>query len=329
MEYLAAVWMGVILDSLIGDPQGWWHPVRGMGWLIQKLEVPLRANFPKTQRGELAAGALLVLMVTGVSAAVPAFLLFLAGRIHPVLRLLVMGILCGQILAGRSLMTESMKVCHALRAGDVEEARDAVSMIVGRDTASLTAEGITKAAVETVAENASDGVIAPLLWMLLLGPVGGCFYKAVNTMDSMVGYKNERYLYFGRAAAYLDDVVNWIPARVTACLFVLAAWLLPGLSGAGAWKIWRRDRRCHESPNSAQCESACAGALGVQLAGDAWYFGVLKRKPTIGEDTRPVGAEDIVRVNRMMYTSLILALTAWTGGALWSVTYMAGIFTGM
>ena len=205
-----------------------------------------------------------------------------------------------------------MKVCRALKAGEVEAARRAVSMIVGRDTANLTAEGITKAAVETVAENASDGVIAPLCWMFVLGPVGGVFYKAVNTMDSMVGYRNEKYLYFGRAAARLDDLVNWIPARLTALFFVLAAYILPGLDGAGAWRIWRRDRRCHKSPNSAQGESACAGALGVQLAGDAWYFGVLHRKPTIGDDTRPVEPEDIVRVNRMMYAAFLLALAAGT-----------------
>lgn len=328
MEYAAAVYVGFLLDCIIGDPQGWWHPVKAMGWLVQKLEPPLRRIFPETKKGLLAAGTLLVCCVAGASVAVSGLILAAAGRIHPYVRFLLMGIMCGQILAGRSLKTESMKVYDALRAGDIPGARRAVSMIVGRDTDQLTAGGITKAAVETVAENASDGVIAPLCFMLLLGPAGGFFYKAVNTMDSMVGYRNERYLYFGRAAARLDDVVNWIPARLTACFFILAAWVLPGFDGAGAWRIWRRDRRCHKSPNSAQCESACAGALGVQLAGDAWYFGVLHKKPFIGDDTRPVEPEDIVRVNRIMYTALVLALLAG-GGTLWSVTHMAGIFMGM
>lgn len=312
MRFAAAIWVGFILDCIIGDPQGWWHPVRAMGRMIQVLEEPLRRIFPKSEKGELAAGILLVCLVTGAFSAAAALILSAAGRIHPLLRFLIMGILCGQILAAKSLMTESKKVYYALKAGDVEAARSAVSMIVGRDTAPLTEEGITKAAVETVAENASDGVIAPLCWMFVLGPVGGIFYKAVNTMDSMVGYQNDRYRYYGRAAARLDDVVNWLPARLTGLLFVLSAWLLPGFNGAGAWHIWRRDRRCHKSPNSAQGEAACAGALGVQLAGDAWYFGVLHKKQTIGDGTRPVEPEDIVRVNRMMYLALILALAAGT-----------------
>lgn len=326
-EFTAAVWMGFLLDCIIGDPQGWWHPVRSIGWLIEMMEVLLRRIFPKTERGELAAGAVLVFCVTAVTSAAAFFVLALAGRIHPILKFLLMGIMCGQILAAKSLKTESMNVYHALKAGDIKKARYAVSMIVGRDTDTLTGEGITKAAVETVAENASDGVIAPLCWMLFLGPVGGFFYKAVNTMDSMVGYKNSRYLYFGRAAARLDDLVNWIPARLTALFFVLAAWILPGLDGGESWRIWRRDRRCHKSPNSAQGEAACAGALRVRLAGDAWYFGVLHEKPTIGDESRPVEPEDIARANRLMYTAFILALAAgtllsmgavWTAGTGWT-----------
>lgn len=331
-EFILAAWLGFLLDCIIGDPQGWWHPVRSIGWLIGALEAPLRRIFPKTKGGELAAGAVLVCCVTAITSAAAFFLLLAAGRIHPVLRMALMGIMCGQILAAKSLKTESMNVYRALKAGDTKKARYAVSMIVGRDTDSLTVDGITKAAVETVAENTSDGVIAPLCWMLILGPVGGFFYKAVNTMDSMVGYKNQQYLYFGRAAARLDDLVNWIPARLTALLFVLAAWILPGFDGAESWRIWRRDRRCHKSPNSAQGEAACAGALGIQLAGDAWYFGILHKKPTIGDAGRPVEAEDIARANRLMYTAFILALTAGTaltGGIIWSFIYMAGMFTGI
>lgn len=308
MEYIASALAGFCLDLLIGDPEGWWHPVRAIGRLIEILEVFLRKHFPKTKQGELAAGVLLAAAVPAAAGAVSWGLLYVAGRLHPVLRLVLMSIMSWQILAAKSLKTESMKVCYALEKDDVESARYAVSMIVGRDTAVLTREGIIKAAVETVAENASDGVIAPLCFLLLAGPAGGFVYKAVNTMDSMVGYRSERYLWFGAAAARLDDLVNWIPARLTAILMIAAAYLLPGFDGKGAWRIWRRDRRCHKSPNSAQGESACAGALGVRLAGDAWYFGKLFHKPTIGDDRRPVEAEDIRRANRLMYAAVYLAL---------------------
>ncbi len=177
-------------------------------------------------------------------------------------------------------------------------ARQAVGRIVGRDTEALTREGVIRAAVETVAENASDGVIAPLFYMMLGGAPLALTYKAVNTMDSMVGYKNERYLHFGRAAAKLDDAANCLPSRIAALLWVAAA-ALTGNDAKGAWRIWRRDRRNHASPNSAQTESACAGALGVQLAGPATYFGQYYDKPTIGDATRPIEPEDILRANRM------------------------------
>jgi adenosylcobinamide-phosphate synthase len=213
-----------------------------------------------------------------------------------------------QLLAAKSLKVESMKVCTALEKGDTEAARHAVSMIVGRDTECLDETGITKAAIETVAENASDGVIAPLFYMLLFGPVIAFLYKAVNTMDSMVGYKNEKYLYFGRTAAKLDDLVNWLPSRLTAIAMIAAAYLLPGYDGRQAARIWKRDRRNHKSPNSAQSESACAGALGVQLAGDAYYFGELYHKPTIGDPFRSVVPDDIRKANRLMLTAVLLIL---------------------
>lgn len=308
MEHVAAACVGFCIDWCIGDPQGWWHPVMGIGWLIERLERLLRSIFPKTKRGELAAGAVMAVAVLLAVGAVTGGILYAAGRVHPALRFFLMSVMSWQILAARSLKTESMKVYHALKKDDVEGARYAVSMIVGRDTAVLTREGIIKAAVETVAENASDGVIAPLCFLLLAGPMGGFLYKAVNTMDSMVGYRNERYLWFGACAARLDDLVNWIPSRLTAVLMILAAYLIPGFDGKGAYRIWRRDRRCHKSPNSAQGEAACAGALGVQLAGDAWYFGKLCKKPTIGDAGRPVEMEDIRRANRLMYASAYLAV---------------------
>ena len=310
MNHILATAAGFFLDLVVGDPQGWWHPVRGIGWLVTVAEGFLRPRFPGGKQGELAAGAVLVLVVLAVTGTVTAAVLALARLVHPWLGSLCMGILCGQILAARSLKTESCKVFQALKQQDVEGARQAVSMIVGRDTAPLTREGIIRAAVETVAENASDGVVAPLCWMFLLGPLGGMLYKAVNTMDSMIGYRNDRYRYFGRAAARLDDVVNYVPARLSALCLVLAAFLVPGCSGKNAWRIWRRDKRNHASPNSAQGESACAGALGVRLAGDAWYFGILHKKPTIGDDLRQVEPEDILQVNRLMYTAAVLVLAA-------------------
>ena len=204
-------------------------------------------------------------------------------------------------------MQESRNVYKELAKGDLPAARRAVARIVGRDTENLTAEGVTKAAVETVAENASDGVIAPLFYMLIGGAPLALTYKAINTMDSMLGYKNKKYLYFGRCAAKLDDAANWLPSRLAA-LFWVAAAALTGSSAKGAWRIWRRDRHNHASPNSAQTESACAGALGVQLAGPAYYFGAYYDKPTIGDALRPIEPEDILRADRMMYTESVLAL---------------------
>lgn len=308
MEYAAAACIGFLIDFIVGDPQGLWHPVCGIGSLISRMEKKLRKNTEDTPQNLLLAGTALAVTIPCMTVVITAVLLLAAGFIHPYLRFVLICVLDGWILAARSLKTESMKVYRRLKEKDLNGARYAVSMIVGRDTERLTAEGVTRAAVETVAENASDGVIAPLLFLLFFGPVGGFFYKAVNTMDSMVGYKNEKYLYFGRAAAKLDDLVNYIPARLTGLAFAAAACLIPGMSGKNAFKIWRRDRRNHKSPNSAQSESACAGALGVQLAGDAWYFGELYHKPAIGDALRPIEPEDIPRANRLMYVASVLTL---------------------
>ena len=308
MEYAAAACIGFLIDFIVGDPQGLWHPVCGIGSLISRMEKKLRKNTADTPQNLLLAGAALAVTIPCMTVVITAVLLLAAGFIHPYLRFVLICVLDGWILAARSLKTESMKVYRRLKEKDLNGARYAVSMIVGRDTERLTAEGVTRAAVETVAENASDGVIAPLLFLLFFGPVGGFFYKAVNTMDSMVGYKNEKCLYCGRAAAKLDDLVNYIPARLTGLAFTAAACLIPGMSGKNAFKIWRRDRRNHKSPNSAQSESACAGALGVQLAGDAWYFGELYHKPAIGDALRPIEPEDIPRANRLMYVASVLTL---------------------
>ena len=305
--HISALVLGLLLDLAFGDPRWLYHPIRLIGNLIAWAEKPFRAAFPKSEKGELAAGMFFAVFVVAVSTAVPALLLALASRLSSWLAFALEVFWSFQILAAKSLKSESMKVYAALKEGDLPKARKAVSMIVGRDTQNLSEEGVAKAAVETVAENSSDGVIAPLLFLALGGPALGFFYKAVNTLDSMVGYKNDKYLYFGRFSAKLDDVLNFIPSRISGLLLVLAS-PLACLSMEGAWKIFRRDRRNHASPNSAQTEAAAAGALGVQLAGDAYYFGKLYKKPTIGDPLRPVEYEDIRRVNRLMYAAVCLAL---------------------
>ena len=304
---LAALLTGYVLDLIFGDPRQIYHPIRIIGNLIAVLEKGIRQVFPKTSKGELAGGTVLVVLVVLICTAVPAALLGLAAWIHPAVYWLLASFWCWQILATKSLKTESMKVYAPLKEGDLPAARRAVAMIVGRDTERLTEEGVAKAAVETVAENTSDGIVAPLIFLALGGPALGFFYKAVNTMDSMVGYKNERYLYFGRTAACLDDVLNFLPSRISAWLMILAAAFL-GMDGKNAKRIYLRDRRNHASPNSAQTEAVMAGALRVQLAGDAWYFGELYKKPTIGDPFRAVEPEDIVRANRLMYLTSALAL---------------------
>ena len=304
-----AVLGGFVLDALFGDPAWLPHPVVYMGKAISKLEKFLRPRLPKTPQGELLGGAIVAFCLPVGTFLLTGLVCWGAARLHPLLGLAVQMFWCGQALAARGLVQESTNVYKELKKPDLPGARKAVSRIVGRDTAALTAEGVTKAAVETVAENASDGVIAPLLYMLVGGAPLALTYKAINTMDSMLGYKNEKYLYFGRVPAKLDDVANYIPSRLAGLLWVAAA-ALTGNSARGAWKIWRRDRRRHASPNSAQTESACAGALGVQLAGPAYYFGQYYPKLTIGDALRPIEPEDILRANRMMYVASSFAL-AW------------------
>ncbi|MEM0528753.1 adenosylcobinamide-phosphate synthase CbiB [Zongyangia sp. HA2173] len=310
---LYALCLGFLLDLIFGDPHWLPHPVRLMGRAISGLEKALRPRFPDTPQGRRSSGRVMVILVLLIFTAAPLVILLLCQRISPFLRLAVETVMCYQLLAARSLRDESMKVYDALCQDDLSLAREKVSMIVGRDTQKLSREQVAKAAVETVAENTSDGVVAPLFYMAIGGGVLGFFYKAANTMDSMVGYRNERYEDFGRAAAKLDDIVNFIPSRLSALLMIIAA-VLPGYSAKDGWKIWRRDRFQHKSPNSAQTESVCAGALGVQLAGDASYFGVLVRKPTIGDPLRPVETQDIRRANRLMLTTAILSLL-FLGGA--------------
>lgn len=288
--------LGMLLDLLAGDPR--WltsvHPVCLIGRWIGLLDRRLNPVGKADSSSQLRAGVLMVLLV----------LMPVAVTVYAVTACfpLTTAIWTFFGLAARSLRDESTAVYRRLRANDTEGARKAVSMIVGRDTESLTRTGIIRAAVETVAEGTCDGVIAPLFWLGIGGPAGLWIYKAINTMDSMVGYKNDRYFYFGRAAARLDDAANYLPSRIAALLLIQAAYLT-GRSGRGAWKIWRRDRRKHASPNSAQTESVCAGALGLQLAGDASYFGRILHKEIIGDPLREPEPEDIVRANHLMMTA--------------------------
>lgn len=308
--HIAAFLTGFFLDMLLGDPHRLPHPVRLMGALIAGTQKRLRRGKERDAESELRQGKLLVVIVLAATLAVSLAVLAAAYAAHPLAGFVVKAVMTWQLLAAKCLRVESMKVYDCLKKGNLEEARYAVSMIVGRDTAVLDEAGVTRAAVETVAENTSDGVIAPMLYTALGGPVLGFVYKAVNTMDSMVGYKNEEYLYFGRAAAKLDDAVNYIPARISAYLMIGAS-LLGGrcFCAKRAFAIYKRDNRKHASPNSAQTEAACSGALGIRLAGDASYFGKIVKKPYIGDPVRQVEYEDIRRANRLMY------LTAWLGEA--------------
>ncbi|MGN0161993.1 MAG: adenosylcobinamide-phosphate synthase CbiB [Candidatus Ornithomonoglobus sp.] len=308
--------LGFILDMLIGDPQWLYHPIRLIGKLISVSEKSLRKRFSDTPEGERAAGTVMVIFVCAITFLTAAAVSAAAYVINAYLYIAVEGIMCCFLLAAKSLKTESMKVYKALLQNDVEGARYAVSMIVGRDTSVLDEKGIIKAAVETVAENTSDGVVAPMIFTAIGGAPLGFLYKAINTMDSMVGYKNDKYINFGRAAARLDDFVNFLPSRASALLMIAASFILR-LDYKNAAKIFRRDRLKHASPNSAQTEAVCAGALDVRLAGDAVYFGKVYKKDFIGDDIRPIENEDIARGNRLMYAAsfftLIIAIAAKLG----------------
>ena len=315
MKILCVCLIGMILDWIFGDPVWLYHPVRIIGKWISFLEKILR-KFAGDQEGNekklLIAGGILWILVILASAAVPMGILYLAEKFSPCVAFVLECFWCYQLLAARSLGKESKKVYKKLIQDDLSGARVAVSMIVGRDTENLTVEGVTKAAVETVAENTNDGVIAPLIYMLIGGPILGFVYKAVNTMDSMLGYKNEKYLYFGRVAAKMDDVAGFIPARISALLMILASCLL-GMDGKNALWIWKRDRRKHASPNAAQTEAVCAGALQVQLAGDAWYFGKKHEKDTIGDPIREIEPRDILRSEKLMIGTEVLTFLLFGG----------------
>ena len=305
----AAVSIGFVLDAIFGDPDFKLLPIRLIGYLISFLEKVMRRIFTKNERLGGAVMAICVLIICG---GVPFAILFFAYRLNYFFGIAIESVICYFMLAAKSLKQAGMSVYKPLKNGDVDGARKSVSMIVGRDTESLDDIGITKAAVETVAENTSDGVIAPLIYMAIGGGVLGCVYKAINTMDSMVGYKNDRYINFGRFAAKLDDIANYIPSRISAYLMIFASKIM-GCNSRNAYRIFKRDSRNHASPNSAQTESVVAGALEIQLAGDAYYFGKLYKKPFIGDGIKPIKYDNIADSIKLMYMTSVISAVLFVG----------------
>lgn len=314
--HIGAFVIGFIVDLIVGDPYWLYHPIRLIGNLIAVIEKGWNKKEYSSKK-KRALGLLMVILVIIFTVLVVGVILITAYWINTYAGMAIEAIMTYQILATKSLRVESMKVHKELKNGDLEGARRAVSMIVGRDTASLSEIGVAKAAIETVAENTSDGIIAPMICCAIGGPVLGFLYKAINTMDSMVGYKDEKYLDYGRCAAKLDDIVNYLPARISAWLMILSTGILSLFSSRfnmkNAGKIFIRDRYNHSSPNSAQTEAVCAGALGIQLAGDASYFGKLVKKPFIGDRLRDVEFDDIRRANQLLYATAIVCELACTG----------------
>jgi adenosylcobinamide-phosphate synthase len=296
------------LDAAAGDPPWFPHPVRGIGFLVERGEPLFRRIFcgrAATPAAECAAGVALAVSVCAVTFAFFYAAIALALRFGRIPAFIVSTFAAYLAISPRCLRDEAVNVYRKAAAGDLPGARRAVSMIVGRDTESLSMEKVVKAALESVAESLADGVIAPLLYLAAGGPALAMLYKAVNTMDSMIGYKNERYINFGRFAAKLDDALGWLPARIAACLMIVAAAILR-LDAKNALRVYRRDRFKHASPNSAHCEAACAGALGLTLGGDASYDGKTEQKPAIGDGVRRAEAADIVRAVHLMYGAALI-----------------------
>ena len=316
LQIAAAFYIGFVLDCILGDPYGFPHSINLIGNSIRKLEKIIRGHLSDDKASERKGGVILVLIMCTLSFMIPFGILAAAYSISRWLCLAVQTEMIWQIIAARTLAKESGKVYSALKNEGLESGRKSVAMIVGRDTAQLTEEGVIKACVETVAENTSDGVIAPMLFIFLGGAPAGYLYKAINTMDSIIGYKNEKYIYFGTAAAKLDDAANFIPARLSAAFMIAASFLL-GFDGKNAIRIFRRDRHKHASPNSAQTESVCAGALGTRLAGDAKYFGKIYKKDYIGDPLREIEPEDILKSHRLMYGTTIIGVVILT--VIWTV----------
>lgn len=306
-----AVILGFILDAIFGDPASLYHPVILIGKIITQMEKITRRIFPGTKKGEIAAGAITSVTVLILSFGVPFMVLYCVSKVNIYAAFIIQVFWCFQIPAGKSLKREAMRIYRFIKAGDIKNARKYLGWIVGRDTENLEFKAIEKAVIETVAENTADGVTAPLFYMLIGGAPLGFLYKGVNTLDSMVAYRNEKYINFGLVSAKIDDLFNWIPARITGIAMIIVSPLI-GLDGKNAARIFKRDRRNHKSPNSAMTEAPCAGALDIELAGDAFYFGELYKKKTIGDPIKPVDAEDIKKATKLMTASSILLLVLFS-----------------
>ncbi|MEI7883855.1 MAG: adenosylcobinamide-phosphate synthase CbiB [Clostridia bacterium] len=307
MQLTIAIVCGFILDLIIGDPQWFPHPVRFFGWLIAGGEKLVRRIFPKSPKGEYWGGVFLVIVLSYLCLSLVLVLIALAAAWHAYALFALQVLLSYLFVATKNLQVESMYVYQELSKNDLTRARYYLSRIVGRDTERLNEEQIAKGAVETVAENTADGVIAPLLFLILGGLPWCVLYKMVNTLDSMIGYKNKKYLYFGRFAALMDDALSYLPARLSAGFMLLSTALL-GMNAKAAAKIYWRDKAKHASPNSGQTEAVMAGALNITLGGNNYYGGKLVTKPTIGDGKRLVEKEDIVKANRLMLLTAILFL---------------------
>ncbi|MBN2796797.1 MAG: cobalamin biosynthesis protein CobD [Clostridia bacterium] len=295
--------IGYCTDLVVGDPYFLFHPVRWIGNLIAFLEKYLNQGTPSKRK---IKGIILVLIVTSISFFVPFMLLILAFKIHLLLGIMLESFMIFQIMATKSLDFETKKVYKALLAKDIVLARKEMSYLVSRDTHQMSEEDIVKAGIETISENLADGVISPLIFIILGGGPLGWLYKSINTMDSMVGYKNERYENFGWAAAKLDDLVNYVPARLTS-LFILIAGFFLRLDIKNGIRILKRDRRNHSSPNSAYPESAVAGLLRIQLGGKATYFGKTSLKPTMGDAIKPIEISDMKKTSNILYLTSLVA----------------------
>ncbi len=293
--------LALLLDAIIGDPRWLPHPVRLIGSLSLYTEQLCRKVIPWEKMAGIYT-VIIVLAVTGCSAWV---IVQSAKALNPLLGDLVSVLLLYTCFATRDLLGHSKKVADALHREDLVDARTKVGLIVGRDTRELDKAGVVRACVESVAENTVDGVTAPLFWAVAGGPVGSLLYKAVNTMDSIFGYRNDRYEHFGWAPARLDDLVNWIPARITGMILVLSSWLLR-LRPAEAWQVFCRDRLKHSSPNSGHAEAAVAGALGIQLGGTSWYSGNPVHKPTIGKNRFSPGEKHIDQTHSLLIVATVL-----------------------
>lgn len=301
--HLLALLIGIIIDLIVGDPHNLWHPVRSIGWLIHKLDLLFEGERRKIK------GYLLVIIVLMATFITTFIVFYIPMKINPWLGVIVESIISFYCLATKSLIKESKAVIDAYNEDGIDKARFALSMIVGRDTEKLNINEILKATVETIAENASDGVFAPLFYLVILGPVGGMCYKAINTMDSMIGYKNDKYIDLGRAAARLDDFANFLPSRLTAILTVITAFIFnKKYDYKASLRVFKRDRFNSTSPNSAQSESAFAGALGIQLGGGASYFGVFHKKPFIGDATKEIEIEDVTRAQGLLFRMMLICM---------------------